>query len=47
MNIKVQNTTNFPVFNTIYIRKESINNKFKHTFKYGIIFSGKIEFSRH
>ena len=36
--IKFQNKTNLPAFNSIYIRKESVNYKCKCTFNSYIIF---------
>ena len=38
LNTKLQNITNLPMFNTIYIRKESGNYKCKCTFNFWIIF---------
>ena len=38
LNIKLQNMTDLPMFNTIYMREESINYECKHTFNSQIIF---------
>ena len=36
LNLKLQNITDLPVFNRIYIRKESVNCRCKHTFNFWI-----------
>ena len=44
MNIKLYFITNLSEFNTIYMRKESVEYKYKCTFNSWIIFNGKNEF---
>ena len=47
MNIELQNITNLSVFDTIFMRKESLKDKCKYTFNSFLFFNGKDWFGQY